>query len=221
MHILTKSKRGEFEILGVIVIILFLNAMAFAGLDLNQQNSFSSVMSNVQASSIIYIIFFVLSLVAILVGKANLVRMFFLGLLAFMTVHLLLNLFYLLTDTHISNNGQAILTDAFLIWTVNVLVFSLWYWIIDRGGPVTRDSDDEQTRYDLVFPQYQSRVPGWENWHPMYLDYLYFSFFTSTTFGPTDTLPLTKRIKMVMITEAATSLVIIGMVASRAMSLVH
>lgn len=124
-------------------------------------------------------------------NSAKWIRSIFIGLLSFMVLHILSNLYLLIIDPQISDNGKAILTDAMLIWFGN------------------------------LFPQYQSKVPGWEEWRPKFLDYLFFSFFTSTGFSPADTLPLSKRIKFMMMLEAFTSLIIIGMVASRAISLIQ
>ena len=59
---------------------------------------------------------------------------------------------------------MAILTDASLIWLVNVIVFALWYWSIDRGGAVARQIESSGYKADILFPQKQTKVEGWEKW---------------------------------------------------------
>jgi hypothetical protein len=221
MTLLTRTTEIELQVLSAILLVLILNALVFVAIDINQQNTYHNILGSFAYAGIIYVGFIVFNTVVIACNQRRLAWLSFLALLALMTVHIVLNLYYLLIDKRISDNGVAILSDAFLIWIASLLVFSLWYWVIDRGGPVKRETDDKQSRYDLLFPQYQSKIPGWDNWKPKYTDYIFFSFFTSTGFSPADTLPLTKRVKFLMMTEATISLIIIGMVASRAMSLVQ
>ena len=111
--------------------------------------------------------------------------------------------------------------DASLILFSSLGVFAFWYWLIDRGGPIMREIESDDYRYDLLFPQYQSKIPGWEKWKPNFWDYYVFSFFTSTGFSPADTLPLSISAKVLMMLEASISLIIIGMVISRALSLIQ
>lgn len=220
MIYLSKSKKGEFEILGAIFAVLLLNSFIYFGLTLNENNV--SILPRVlEISSLVCIFFTLISTVLILIGRWSWIKYMFYLLLFSMTLEVVLNLYHLVIDPRISQNGAVILSDAFMIWASSVLVFSLWYWLIDRGGPIARDAESSETRYDLLFPQYQSKIAGWEDFHPKFLDYIFFSFFTSTGFSPADTLPLTKRSKFLMMVEASLSLVIIGMVASRAISLIQ
>lgn len=142
-------------------------------------------------------------------------------LLAVMTANIVVNLVNLIVNHAIADNGLAILSDAGLIWLSSLGVFAFWYWIVDHGGPIERSLESHNKRIDLLFPQYQSKIPGWENWKPNFWDYFVFSFFTSTGFSPADTLPLSQRVKVLMMCEATISLIIIGMVASRAISLIQ
>lgn len=215
-----EKTRLEIEILASIVAVILFNSLLFTSLSPNEATGIIYFFS-MQVSIAVYVFFTLLTLVLIILNKKDLIRKGFIYLLAFMTGHIIMNLYLLIIDPHINDNGQVILADALLIWFVSLLVFSLWYWIIDRGGPVARATNNDETRYDLLFPQYQTKIPGWDNWHPVYTDYLFFSFFTSTGFSPADTLPLTKRVKLLMMIEAFVSLVIIGMVASRAISLIQ
>lgn len=209
----------ELKILVVIFAVALLNNVLLSNLS-NKEGSVYTFFSGVPFSLFVYFLFILLATVGIVLKKSKFIKWIFKGLLAFMTYHIVINLIELITDQKISQNGGAILVDALLIWISSLLSFSLWYWIIDRNGPLARELAKDETRYDLLFPQYQSQIPGWEKWKPKFLDYVFFSFFTSTGFSPADTLPLTKRVKTLMMMEASISLVIIGMVAARAISLI-
>lgn len=210
----------ELKVFLVLLLIAILNNLLLANLS-NKATSLYSIFTGVPISFGVYVLYIIVSTAAILLKQFKFLRWVFIALLAFMTYHIVFNLIELVSDKNISTNGGAILLDALIIWVSSLFVFSLWYWVIDRNGPVARELARDETRYDLLFPQYQSKIPGWENWKPHFLDYIYFSFFTSTGFSPADTLPLTKRIKTIMMIEAAISLVIIGMVAARAISLIQ
>lgn len=210
----------ELKIFLVLLLIAILNNLLLANLS-NKATSLYSLFTGVPLSFGVYIAYIIVSAAAILLKQYKFLRWVFIALLTFMTYHIVFNLIELVTDKTISTNGAAILLDALIIWLSSLLLFSLWYWVIDRNGPVARELAKDETRYDLLFPQYQSKIPGWENWKPHFLDYVFFSFFTSTGFSPADTLPLTKRVKTLMMIEAGISLVIIGMVAARAISLIQ
>lgn len=221
MVFLTKSKRAELTVLATIVLIVLLNSMVFTGLGIGRRENVDSALYLLTYSSFIYIFFFIGTFLAILLKKGKLTKLLFYLFILVMTINVILNLFFLITDQQIQDNGLAILSDAFLIWIVDILVFTLWFWIIDRGGPIQRELESKGTRYDLLFPQYQSVIPGWSEFKPRFWDYLFFSVITSTSFAPAETLPLTIRVKILMMIEIAVSLIIIAMVASRAISLIQ
>ncbi len=104
------------------------------------------------------------------------------------------------------------LRDAGLIWLANVLSFAVWYWEIDEGGPGRRRSDAHEGE-DFQFPQDQDGASGWS---PDFVDYLFLAFNQSTAFGPTDTLVLSKRAKILSMIQALFSLLIIAVVVARA-----
>lgn len=222
MNIISKKNvlSVELKIFLVIFTIALLNNVLLSNLS-SKDGSVYTFFAGVPFSLLVYFLFIVLAAIGITLKKSKFIKWVFKGLLAFMTYHIVINLIELITDQKISQNGGAILLDALLIWLSSLLVFSLWHWIIDRNGPIARELALDETRYDLLFPQYQSAIPGWDKWKPKFLDYVFFSFFTSTGFSPADTLPLTKRAKVLMMIEASISLVIIGMVASRAISLIQ
>jgi uncharacterized membrane protein len=115
---------------------------------------------------------------------------------------------------------RTLLGDAAALWLVNVIVFALWYWELDGGGPHKRHSATERSA-DLLFPQQSGPGIGPPNWHPSFLDYLFVAFTNSTAFSPTDTLPLTPRIKVLMMVQALCSLLMIGVVAARAVNILR
>jgi hypothetical protein len=105
------------------------------------------------------------------------------------------------------------------VWLANVIVFSLWYWEFDRGGPVAR-AYDERARAAFAFPENATPelVPNADSWVPWYPDYLYLAFTNATAFSPTDTLPLRTWSKMTMMVQSAVSLGIAILVIARAIN---
>jgi hypothetical protein len=115
--------------------------------------------------------------------------------------------------------GTTLLVDALNIWVTNMIVFTLWFWNLDRGGLATRGIAADAT-CDFLFPQaiLGDRL-GQSGWEPGFVDYLYLSFTNSTAFSPTDTSPLTARAKLLMMAEAIVSLLTIALVAARAVNI--
>jgi hypothetical protein len=107
-----------------------------------------------------------------------------------------------------------LLREAALVWVLNVLIFALWYWEIDGGGPHKRQRGHHASS-DFVFPQMALSDDESMNWSPDFLDYLFLSFNTSTAFSPTDTLVLSRVAKVLMMYQAAISLVIISVLIAR------
>ncbi|HET9073045.1 MAG TPA: hypothetical protein VFN48_00570 [Solirubrobacteraceae bacterium] len=122
----------------------------------------------------------------------------------------------LLLRHNVANGHQLIVAGA-LIWLTNVLLFALWYWEQDRGGPGVRAAGEDGPP-DLLFPQISADGP-WGDWRPQFLDYLYVSLTNATAFSPTDTMPLTVEAKMVMGLQSVISLVTIGLIISRAVNI--
>ncbi len=115
-------------------------------------------------------------------------------------------------------SGNDLLQQAGLVWLANIVVFALWYWEIDGGGPAVRT----RTHYrsvDFVFPQFQQDPNGPpEPWMPDFFDYLFLAFNTSTAFSPTDTLVLSRRVKLLLMAQSLISLVVIAVLAARAIN---
>lgn len=117
-----------------------------------------------------------------------------------------------------AGGGQTLLLDALNIWTTNVVIFALWFWNIDHGGPTMRGMTNHE-RSDFLFPQ--TSLPAFQDreWLPGFVDYLFLSFTNATAFSPTDTLPLSQRAKLLMMAEASISLLTVALVAARAVNI--
>jgi len=115
--------------------------------------------------------------------------------------------------------GQSLLIDALNIWFTNVVVFALWFWNIDQGGPALRCLKKNRHPPDFQFPQSLGTVAGYENWTPGFVDYFFVSFTNATAFSPTDTMPLSHRVKLLFIVESSASLLTVGLLAARAVNI--
>lgn len=113
--------------------------------------------------------------------------------------------------------ATTLLAGAALIWLLNVLTFALWYYYIDGGGPHHRHVAPYHSK-DLIFPQRGLDDPHWAGWQPGIIDYLFLAFNTSTAFSPTDTTVLSWRIKLLMMLQSLISLVVIAVLAARAIN---
>ena len=110
-----------------------------------------------------------------------------------------------------------LLTAGAGIWLTNVIAFALVYWELDRGGPAARAAG-RQKHPDLLFAQMQSPEMAEKDWEPQFADYLYLAFTNSTAFSPTDVLPLSRWVKMIMMVQSAVALVVVGLVVARAVN---
>jgi hypothetical protein len=111
-----------------------------------------------------------------------------------------------------------LLTDALLVWSVNILIFAVWYWLVDSGGLGERQRAD-YLPHDFVFPQQANAIPGWGGWTPGFFDYIFLAFNASTAFSPTDTFILSKRVKALTMLQASISLIVIATLAAYAVNL--
>jgi len=114
-------------------------------------------------------------------------------------------------------NASQLLVTGGAIWLTNMIVFSLWYWELDRGGPVAR-ANATMVYPDFLFAQMQSPDLAPQDWEPAFIDYLYLSFTNATAFSPTDVLPLTRWAKLTMMVQSAVSLTTVALVIARAVN---
>jgi uncharacterized membrane protein len=114
--------------------------------------------------------------------------------------------------------GSSLLGSAAGIWLMNVIVFALWYWELDRGGPDER-LDAAHRSPDFLFPQMSTPGCAEPGWSPAFVDYLYIAFTNATAFSPTDTLPLSRWAKVLMLVQSTASLLTVTLVAARAVNI--
>jgi uncharacterized membrane protein len=115
-------------------------------------------------------------------------------------------------------SATTLLLTGGAIWVINVVIFGLLYWELDRGGPAAR-AQGERDVPDFLFVQMQSPELAPPHWEPAYLDYFYLSFTNSTAFSPTDVMPVTRWAKMLMLLQSAVSLMTVVLVVARAVNI--
>jgi hypothetical protein len=146
------------------------------------------------------------ALVVGLVGLVSLTTLFSLILLAR----------FLLNGSHA--RGHALLLAGLVLWLTNVLIFGIWYWELDRGGPAQRTAPDAAgPPADFLFPQMTERRFA-SGWRPRFADYLYTSYTNATAFSPTDTMPLTAMAKLLMAVQSSIALITVLLVVARAVN---
>ena len=137
-------------------------------------------------------------------------------MLGIVTLALAISILLLIISLPTNKHATDLLGSAAVLWSVNVLVFALWYWEIDGGGPWQRHQAGHQAA-DFMFPQQANGNDG--SWAPHFLDYLFLAFTGSTALSPADTFPLTRPAKTLMMIEAMLSLTIIVLLAARAVNI--
>lgn len=150
-------------------------------------------------------------------------------------VNIAITLFIVISVYHLVNvalEGQIgpkhLLSSSIILWSSNILLFALWYWSLDAGGPRRRESIQKGQITAFLFPQKQIAMmkdASWpksiENWEPAFIDYLFLAFNASTAFSPTDTPILTRWAKCLSMIQALISLTIIVMLAARAINILN
>ena len=125
-----------------------------------------------------------------------------------------------ITQGHLGQQAGQLLVTGAVIWLTNVIVFALWYWEFDRGGPAARALNLGNRYPDFQFPQMVSPPdtvsPDWE---PVFLDYLFLAFTNAAAFSPTDVMPMSRWAKAAMTVQAVISIVTVALVVSRAINI--
>jgi hypothetical protein len=119
----------------------------------------------------------------------------------------------------VSNKAAVLLGSGGAIFVTNIIVFGIWYWELDRGGPFARRAG-EQPYPDFMFPQMDPDTaklvkPGWR---PTFVDYLYVSLTNAMAFSPTDTMPLARWAKGMMAVQSLVAVTTIALVIARAVN---
>jgi hypothetical protein len=147
-------------------------------------------------------------------GRHDITRILTFVALGALTLALMASLGLLLEGIpHHRDPAGMLLVSAVLLWTTNVLVFGLWYWKLDAGGPMGRLQPDYKSAF--LFPQMTSHEQD-PAWAPRFLDYLFIAFSTSTAFSPTDTPVLSRWAKVLMMLQSLIALSTIAVLAARA-----
>lgn len=154
--------------------------------------------------------------------EAKWIRITTLTLIAAITVANVISMSLLvhhLLSSHVTA-GRSLIYSAIAVWMTNVIVYGLWFWEIDRGGPHKRAM--ETTGFpDIQFPQMENPKLAPADWRPKFTDYLYTSFANGTSFAPADAMPLTLSAKALFVAESIVSLMTIAIVAARAVNILH
>ncbi len=127
-------------------------------------------------------------------------------------------LLHALLATHNQLTAAELLGQGGSIYLTNIIVFALWYWEWDAGGPVAR-LHAERPYPDFLFPQMSVRELSPPGWRPRFPDYMYLSFTNATAFSPTDVMPLAHWSKLLMALQSSIALVTMGLVIARAVNI--
>ena len=123
----------------------------------------------------------------------------------------------LIEGGEVTNSARDLLASGAVIWVGNMLVFSLFYWLLDSGGPLARYRVEHEFP-DFAFTQQLSPELAPPGWRAQYVDYLILALTTSTAFSPTDVMPMARWAKLTMALQSLISLTVFGLVIARAVN---
>ena len=113
-----------------------------------------------------------------------------------------------------------LLIAAVIVYASNVLVFSVWYWLLDYASQCARNQGASFVPV-LIFPHNASKLPGYDDWRPGFIDYLYLSFLISSSIGPSDTIVISRRAKLTVMCQVTISLIVLIVLAARAIGIIQ
>lgn len=116
------------------------------------------------------------------------------------------------------NPGFLLLSSA-LVYLENIAVFAAFYWRFDHAHQ-HRVAAGEATHPGILFPHNTMSFKSLQGWCPGFVDYLFLSFNTSSTFGPTLPVPLRGPIQIGMMLQVAIAMAVLVMLAARAIGLI-
>jgi len=158
-------------------------------------------------------------------GKHNLNKFFGFTVTGVVTLAMIVSVALLIKalPSH-KESPTELLISAVSLWFPNILVFALWYWRLDAGGPHRRDSRAGHPEGAFLFPQMTMSPEAKasadaELWPPNFIDYLFLSFNTSTAFSPTDVPVLARWAKVLMVLQSVVSLTVVVLLAARAVNI--
>jgi len=159
------------------------------------------------------------------VGRHHLDRLLGFSVTSLVTAQMVLSVALLIAALPSHREApDALLVSAASLWITNILVFALWYWRLDAGGPHGRDTRIRHTSGAFLFPQMTlspeaKLASGVDRWSPNFVDYLFLAFNTSTAFSPTDTAVLSRWAKILTMIQALISLTVLAVLAARAVNI--
>ena len=112
-----------------------------------------------------------------------------------------------------------LLLSASLVYVENIVVFVAFYWRFDHQWQ-ERISAGEKTIPAVLFPQNTISQDLLHGWRPSFIDYLFLSFNTASTFGPTLPIPLRPSIHIGMMMQVSIAMAVLIMIAARAIGLI-
>ncbi len=152
--------------------------------------------------------------------KERWIRFFFLGYCLIWLLLLAANTALMVVSLW-SPSGRAAwyLLDAAMVWSFNILLSGVIFWLLDREDQVVARKDPGH-RTQFIFPQSLIGIPAWRDWLPGIFEYLFVAFTIAITFGPSDTLIVSRRAKFFFVIESMISLILIGTIATRAINII-
>ena len=142
--------------------------------------------------------------------------------LSIQTVGLLLDVLALLMTTLFGKHANPfyLLLEAAMVHVATVQLFTVWYATLDHHRQAVRELGGPEHRQRLSWPQHSARYPGYENWVPGFIDYYSFAFTVSSCLAPAEALPLAAPVKLLVMTQVTLALIILLVLAARAIGLI-
>jgi hypothetical protein len=141
------------------------------------------------------------------------------GVIAVINIFSLILLLDALFSGNVGIEGRSMLLNGLAIYSTNVFMFALWYWEMDGGGPDVRTT--RQAQRDFLFPQMIHEHYAGKNWLPGFADYAYLSTTNVTNFASADTVPLSHRAKILMMTQSLVAVITVVLVLARAVNILQ
>ncbi len=215
---------GVWAVLIIMVILLLQNSLSESIsvgrlIDRGSSLSFDEELGN-QIWDVIKLVVFLPVIIFWILDRKRLLEVSIVLSNILLTFELFISTLLLLLTLSADTAGQIyiLMGDTMLVMLINVLIFALWYWMID--SPALRQGTSRESEpWDFLFPQRAARIHRYDEWKPGFPDYLFVAFTTSFAFGPTDTMPLSQRSKILMLLQAAVSVITIVVLVGRALSL--
>jgi hypothetical protein len=151
------------------------------------------------------------------IRRMGTVLVWFFGLAQLWVIGLLV---HFLLHNQVTKNGTELIHIAARVEGTTIVIASFAFWFLDKGGPIARQEGLGHDA-DFLWPQTENPAIAAPNWAPSYLDYLYVAFTNGVAFSPTDVMPLSARMKMVMMVEAGASAITLVLVAARAVNILN